>query len=165
MAICKQPLAFDVVFMLSCLLILIIISVLLSMYPELKIKNCKKKSSTYVFYFYGQIHIDLQTRNFQQHIKIFLQLSLLYITRPDYCFDQRNNFDLFWCNHLCSEDMFKCNDLFWGQLPVTKEQLEPALIDAPTSLLTVQSLSRLSNYASIVVQLRRSRHPQNRTLV
>ena len=70
----------------------------------------------------------------QEHIKIFLQLSLLYITRPDYCFDQRNNFDLFWCNHLCSEDMFKCNDLFRGQLPVTKEQLEPVLFDAPTSI-------------------------------
>jgi hypothetical protein len=45
MAICKQSLAFDVVFMLSWLLILITISVLFSMYPELKIKNCKKKSS------------------------------------------------------------------------------------------------------------------------
>jgi hypothetical protein len=81
----------------------------------------------------------LQTRNFQQHIKIFLQLSLLYITRPDYCFDQRNNFDLFWCNHLCSEDMFKCNDLFRGQLPVTKEQLEPVLFD-PTNLYSEDNL-------------------------
>jgi hypothetical protein len=30
--------------------------------------------------------------------------------------------------------MFKCNDLFRRQLPVTKEQLEPVLFDAPTSI-------------------------------
>jgi len=59
MAICKQSLAFDVVFMLSWLLILITISILFSMYPELKIKNCKKKSSTYVFYFYSPSYYSI----------------------------------------------------------------------------------------------------------
>jgi hypothetical protein len=81
----------------------------------------------------GQIHIDLQTRNFQLHIKIFLQFSTVH-NQTRQLPRSREQFDLFWCNHLCSEDMFKCNDLFQGQLPVTKEQLEPVLFDAPTSI-------------------------------
>ena len=73
--------------------------------------------------------------NFQQHIKIFLQLSVLKGHNQIRQFPRsRVKFDLFWCNHLCSEDMFKCNDLFRGQLPVTKEQLEPVLFDAATSI-------------------------------
>jgi len=43
MAICKQPLVFDVVFMLSWLLILTTISILFSMYCELKIKKLQKE--------------------------------------------------------------------------------------------------------------------------
>jgi hypothetical protein len=58
-----SPLAFDVVFMLSWLLILIIISILFSMYPELKIKKCKKKSSTYAFYFYSPSYYSIHYHN------------------------------------------------------------------------------------------------------
>jgi hypothetical protein len=45
--------------MLSWLIILITISILFSMYPELKIKNCKKKSSTYAFYFYSPSYYSI----------------------------------------------------------------------------------------------------------
>jgi hypothetical protein len=82
MAICKQPLAFDVVLMLSWLLMLITISVVFSMYPELKIKNCKKKSSTYFIF----IHLHII-----QYIIYTLLLPYFRFSNPDIKTEQEMN--------------------------------------------------------------------------